>query len=60
MPEISPSDARASLCVALDLPDEATPADLSAAVEDLDGPGALAALQALADLLGLTDEEPTR
>jgi hypothetical protein len=56
MPAINPSDVHSALVCALDLPETASPADLSAAVENLDGPGALAALQTLADLLNLRDE----
>jgi len=57
MPEINPSDVHSAVVCALDLPEPASPADLSAAVERLDGPGALAALQTLADLLGLQEGE---
>ena len=54
---IDPVDVRAAIICAFSLPDEASPADLDAAVERLDGPGALDALRTIADLLSLQEGE---
>ena len=54
---IDPSDVHAALCVALDLPDAAGAADLSAAVARLDAAGALRTLHVIAGLLEIAPGE---
>jgi len=57
---VSPADAHAALVTALNATAEATPAELSEIVASLSPDASLAALQSIADLLGLADEGTTR